>query len=332
MQKATMTIARTGRIVLEERELPVPGEHQVLIRTECSAISNGTETMVLRGKADGIRLGYNSVGIVVAKGAGVENVEIGQRVACYGEGAHADYRLVPKFLTAPVPDHVDPEEAAFGGLGAIAIHALRQAGMQFGETAVIVGLGILGQIGAQIASAAAYRVVALDLLAARCELLRTILPDAAVYDRAEEVQPALSHIAGNGADSVLLFGGGKGDGLIDCGIGWLRDRGNIVIVGVPDTTFTRNALFHKEAQIRICRAGGPGRYDARYEQEGFDYPDGYVRWTEGRNVAEFVRLLAGRKLSLKPLIRHRFDFQDIDQAYRLCKEAPEQTMGVLIRY
>lgn len=317
---------------MEERELPVPGEHQVLIRTEYSAISTGTETMVLRGKTDGTRLGYNSVGIVVEKGAGVEKLEIGQRVACYGEGAHADYRLVSKFLAAPVPDHVDPEEAAFAGLGTIAIHAIRQSGMQFGETAVIVGLGILGQIGAQIANAAAYRVVALDLLPARCELLRTILPEAVVYTRAEEVHLALSDRMGAGADSVLLFGGGKADGLLDQGIGWLRDRGNIVIVGVPDTTFTRNALFHKEAQIRICRAGGPGRYDARYEQEGFDYPDGYVRWTEGRNVAEFVRLLAGRRLSLKPLIRHRFDFKEIDQAYRLCTEAPEQTMGVLIRY
>jgi 2-desacetyl-2-hydroxyethyl bacteriochlorophyllide A dehydrogenase len=327
-----MTAARSGKTVVEERERPAPGEHQVLVRTEYSAISTGTETMILRAKANVPGLGYNSVGIVVEKGAGVDHLELGQRVACYGEGAHADYRLVPKFLAAPVPDSVDPEEAAFAGLGAIAIHALRQAALQFGEKAVIVGLGILGQIAAQIAQAAAYRVVALDIRPERCEMLKALLPEATVCSCAEEVTAATRSATGAGADSVLLFTGGKTAGLLDQGIGWLRDRGNIVIVGVPDTAFTRNALFHKEAQIRICRAGGPGRYDSKYERDGFDYPEGYVRWTEGRNVEEFVRLLAEKRLALKPLIRHRFDFKDIDRAYRLCLDAPEKTMGVLIRY
>lgn len=328
MNKVQGTVARSGKAVVEEWERPEPGRHEVLVRTEYSAISTGTETMLLRGKADGTRLGYNSVGIVVEKGACVNHLEVGQRVACYGQGAHADYRLVPKFLAAPVPDHVAPDEAAFAGLGAIAIHSLRQASMQFGETAVIVGLGILGQIAAQVANAAAYRVVGLDLLQERCELLGAVVPAALVCSRAEDVKAALV----GGADSVLLLAGGNADGLIDRGIGWLRDRGNIVIVGMPDTTFTRNALFNKEAQIRICRTGGPGRYDAWYEQEGFDYPVGYVRWTEGKNVGEFVRLLSEKRLALKPLIRHRFDFQDIGQAYQLCLEAPEQTMGVIIRY
>lgn len=332
MNKAKVTVARKGKTVVEKRERPVAGEHQVLVCTEFSAISTGTETMVLRSNADGIKLGYNSVGIVVEKGKGVDQLEVGQRVACYGEGAHADYRLVSKFLAVPVPDHIDSEEAAFAGLGAIAVHALRQAELQFGETAVIVGLGMLGQIAAQIANAAAYRVVGFDLLPQRCAQLQEVMPEAVVCARAEEVKAAVYARSAAGADSVLLFGGGKGDGLLDQGIGWLRDRGNIVIVGVPDTAFTRNALFHKEAQIRICRAGGPGRYDAKYERDGFDYPDGYVRWTEGRNVGEFVRLLAGGRLHLKPLIRHRFEFAEIDEAYRLCMASPEQTMGVLIRY
>lgn len=331
----SMTIARLGEAVVEQRERPAPGEHQVLVRTEFSAISTGTETMILRGKADGTRLGYNSVGIVVEKGAGVSHLEIGQRVACYGEGAHADYRLVPKYLAAAVPDHVDPEEAAFAGLGAIAIHALRQAGLQFGETVVIVGLGMLGQIVAQVAHAAAYRVIAYDLLPERCEQLRAVLPDAIVCSRTEEVRAALAPTGASGvagADSVLLCGGGKGDGLLDQGIDWLRDRGNIVIVGVPDPVFTRNALFRKEAQIRISRAGGPGRYDMNYEQTGFDYPSGYVRWTEGRNVEEFVRLLANKRILINPLVRHRFEFNQIGQAYRLCKEEPERTLGIVLRY
>lgn len=332
MDKVNVTVARLGKAVVEQWERPVPGEHQILIRTEYTAISTGTETKSLRSKSNGIRLGYNAVGIIVEKGAGVEHLEIGQRVACYGEGSHAEYSLVSKFLAAPVPDSVDPEEAAFAGLGAIAIHALHQAEMQFGETAVLVGLGILGQIAAQIANAAAHRVIGFDIQPMRCRMLEPLTPEAIVCNRVEDVTSAVQHAESPGADSVMLFGGGKDDGLIDQGIQWLRDRGKIVIVGIPDTTFARNALFVKEAQIRICRAGGPGRYDAKYEQAGFDYPDGYVRWTEGRNVGKFIRLLAEKRINLKPLIRHRFEFAEIDRAYQLCLDAPAETMGVLIRY
>lgn len=328
MQK--QTIARLGEAVVVERELPQPGEHQIVVKTEYSAISVGTETMVLRGKANGTALGYNAVGIVVDKGAGVKHVDIGQRVACYGGGGHADYRLASKYLATPVPDHVDPEEAAFVGLGAIAIHAVRQAELQFGETMVVVGLGILGQITAQIAHAAAYRVIGFDIQANRCELFRSIVGNAVVCSQAEQVTEALGE--GPGADAVLLCGGHKSDQLLDQGIKWVRDRGSVVIVGVPNTTFNRNALFHKEAQIRISRAGGPGRYDDNYEQAGFDYPIGYVRWTEGRNVEQYIHMLATKQISVKKLIHHRYDFANIGQAFRMCMDTPERTMGVLIRY
>ncbi|MDF2658844.1 MAG: zinc-binding alcohol dehydrogenase [Paenibacillus sp.] len=330
MKMQQQTIARLGEAVIVERELPQPGEHQIVVKTEYSAISIGTETMVLRGNANGTALGYNAVGIVVDKGAGVRHLDIGQRVACYGGGSHADYRLASKYLASPVPDHVDPEEAAFVGLGAIAIHAVRQAELQFGETMVVVGLGILGQITAQIADAAAYRVIGFDIEASRCDLFRSTVRRAIGCSQVEQVAAALGE--GPGADTVLLCGGHKSDQLLDQAIKWVRDRGSIVIVGVPNTSFNRNALFYKEAQIRISRAGGPGRYDDNYEQAGFDYPIGYVRWTEGRNVEQFVHLLAEKRLSVKKLIRHRFDFANIDQAYRLCMDTPEQTMGVLIRY
>lgn len=335
MDTIQVTIACEGEIRIEEREKPIPGEHEVLVQTEYSAISNGTETMVLNGKSNGVQLGYNSVARVVAIGSEVEHLSIGQRVACYGEGAHADYRLVPKVLAVPVPDHVDPEEAAFAGLGAIAIHALRQARLQFGETVVIVGLGILGQIVAQVAHAAAYEVIGFDLMPERCEQLKAACPGVTVCSSPTEVNQMLKRLGTaelKGADSVLLCGGGKGDGLLDQAISWLRDRGSVVIVGVPDTVFTRNALFHKEAEIRISRAGGPGRYDERYERGGYDYPEGYVRWTEGRNVNQFVRLLANQRISIKPLIRHRFEFSQIAEAYRLCREEPERTLGIVLRY
>lgn len=324
-------VTHQGNMIIRERSLPRPGDHQLLVRTEYSAISSGTESMVLRGSNDGIRLGYNSCGIVVERGDGANDFEIGQRIACYGIETHAQYHLVSKYLAAPLPDHVDGEEAAFIGLGTIAIHALRQADLRFGETVVICGLGMLGQIAAQVAHAAAFRVIAFDRLAERCRMLTEIVPDVTVCSSAEEVASTLAGAQWQ-ADSVLLCAGGGGDDLLDQGIGWLRDRGNIVIVGVPNTSFQRSSLFRKEAQIRISRAGGPGRYDTGYEVDGYDYPIGYVRWTEGRNVQEFVRLLASGRISLRPLIRHRFPFQDISEAYRLCLDSPEETMGMIIQY
>lgn len=324
-----LAVARNGVAQIEEWDLPELGAHQLLIKTEYSAISTGTELMIIRGRGNGTRLGYNAVGIVVDKGAGVDQFEIGQRVACYGGPAHANYRISSKYLATAVPDHVDPEEAAFVGLGTIAIHALRQSDLRFGEMCVIAGLGILGQIIAQIAEASAFRVIGHDILRERCDIMRSAAKTAIVCEDVEEIPLSV----GRGADSVLICGGGKDDDLLNKGISWLRDRGNIVIVGVPNTSsFNRNALFHKEAQIRITRAGGPGRYDPNYEVEGFDYPEGFVRWTEGRNVEQFVHMLSENRISMKPLISHRFDIANILDAYQLCLESPEKTLGIVIKH
>lgn len=257
----------------------------------------------------------------------------GQRVAIYGVPSHAEYSAVPKNLAVPVPSNVEAEQAAFAGLGAIAIHALRQADLRFGEFTVVAGLGMLGQLIAMIADAAANLVFAIDLLESRCHRLIEVKPACLASTLAEELGEKIqARTQGAGVDCVLLCAGTKTDSLIDQGIEWLRDRGKIVIVGMPNPTFTRNKLFAKEAEIVISRAGGPGRYDPAYEQEGFDYPLGYVRWTEGRNTAEFIRLLVEKRLDIGPLVSHTFAFQDIAQAYQACMDNPEQAMGILIRY
>lgn len=272
------------------------------------------------------------MGIVAAKGAQVRHLEVGQRVACYGVPAHAEYYSVPKLLAVPVPEQTDGREAAFAGLGTIAVQALRQADLRFGETAAVVGLGILGQIVAQIADAASNPVVAMDLNDYRCGML-TQTTGIAACGSADELTSAVGALTANtGVDSVLLCAGSATDTLIDQGLGWIRDRGKIVIVGVPNTTFSRNAMFRKEAEILISRAGGPGRYDSSYEQFGNDYPIGYVRWTQGRNVAEFIRLLAAGRLRLLPLISHVYPFDQIAEAYDTCLNEPQSTLGVLIEY
>ncbi|MCA0754270.1 zinc-binding alcohol dehydrogenase [Paenibacillus sp. N4] len=326
--------AYKGKIGITEIEITAPPPGHVLIRTEYSAISPGTELSFLRRTSDQqVILGYSAVGIVEQLGEGVAGITAGQRVACYGAPyvKHAEMLTVPCNLTAPVPDHVSPEEAAFAGLGAIAIHALRTAELRFGESAVVVGLGILGQMIGQIASAAAFRVIGLDLSAGRAELLNRpgkISSFASLELMEEHMREATG---GYGADSVLLCAGGPGEELINQSLGWIRDRGNIVIVGDMTTSFSRGLMFAKEAQVLISRAGGPGRYDSSYERDNRDYPIAHVRWTEGRNIGEYVRLLAERRIEIRPLITNIVPFEQAEAAYG-SYEASKDVMGTLLRY
>ncbi|GGG19467.1 zinc-dependent alcohol dehydrogenase [Paenibacillus abyssi] len=326
--------AQSGKIVIAELNKPQPLPGHVLIRTEYSAISPGTELgFVKRAAHEQALLGYSAAGIVEQIGEGVMDVEIGQRVACYGAPyvQHAEWLLVPSNLTAVVPVHVSPQEAAFAGLGAIAIHALRIADLRFGESAVVVGLGILGNLIAQISHAAAYRTSGIDLNPERTAMLRQ-QGLAHVYNDQAQLEQSLSDACGpHGADAVILCASGRGEELINCSFSWLRDRGKIVIVGDLTTEFSRGLMFGKEAQILISRAGGPGRYDENYEKENQDYPVGYVRWTEGRNIGEYIRLLAEGRISLKPLITDIYPLLQAAEAYENYQR-PNKTIGTLIQY
>lgn len=325
-----------GSIIIADVELGNPPAGHVLVRTEYSAISPGTEMSFLRKASDQqVLLGYSAVGIVEQVGDNVTGLEPGQRVACYGAPyvKHAERFTVPANLTAAVPEHVRPEEAAFAGLGAIAIHALRTADLRFGESAVVVGLGILGQLIAQIASAAAFRVAGLDLNPRRAELLRRHGIGHS-FDSTERLEGELIGFTGgvHGADSVLLCASGPGEELINRSLQWIRDKGKIVIVGDLSMEFSRAMMFGKEAQVLISRAGGPGRYDAQYELENRDYPIGYVRWTEGRNIGEYIRLLSEKRISVLPLISDRVPMERAEEAYVKYKSDPSSIMGTLLTY
>lgn len=331
-------IAQTGVVkTVEHQEPPRPpvAPNFVLIRTAFSAISPGTElSMAKRTGEQPVELGYSASGIVLETGEGVTHVRPGQQVACYGAPFvhHAETLAVPKHLVSPVPDGVTLEEASFAGLGAIAIHALRQSDLRFGESVVIVGLGILGQIMAQIANAASFHVFGHDLLRSRCDLLRRS-GVAHAFDSDADMERRLFELTkGEGADAVILCAGGHAPELINASLRRLRDRGKIVIVGDLKMEFEREFMFSKEAQVLISRAGGPGRYDRNYEVRGFDYPVGYVRWTEGRNVEEYLRLLAEKKLQVRELISEVVPIDRAADAYRLFATAPERTIGVLLKY
>ncbi|GAB6928443.1 hypothetical protein JCM10914A_24260 [Paenibacillus sp. JCM 10914] len=330
--KAVATIH--GQVIVDQVDQPevTPSGH-VRIRTEYSAVSPGTEMIFIR-QASGrkVVMGYSAVGIVEQVGEHVQGIAVGQRVACYGAPyvRHAEFLNVPSNLTAVVPDHVDPQEAAFAGLGAIAIHALRVADLRFGESAVVVGLGILGQLIAQIANAAAYPVAGYDLNAVRAAGMRGYIAHA--YHNQEQLEEHIQLMTrGHGVDSVILCASGPGEELINASMRWIRDRGKIVIVGDLATTYSRNAMFGKEAQVLISRAGGPGRYDTSYELENTDYPIGFVRWTEGRNMAEYIRLLAEGRIAVKSLISHVVPVDQASTAY--ARYGPgSSTLGTVFKY
>ncbi len=323
-----------GHIAIADLEMPEAIAGHVLIRTEYSAISPGTEMGLVRQMPENpVALGYSAVGIVECIGDGVSGCQVGDRVACYGVPyvKHAQWLAVPTNLTAPVPDHVDAREAAFAGLGAIAIHALRVADLRFGESAIVVGLGILGNLIAQIAHAAAYRTVGLDLNPERVSMLaRQGLKHA--YDDQAKLEADLTETVGaQGADAVILCAGGPGEPLINSALGWIRQRGKVVIVGNLSMAFDRGRMFGKEAQVLISKAGGPGRYDPGYERDNHDYPIGHVRWTEGRNIGEYIRLLAERRISVEPLITDLYPLDRAEEAYANY-ESPSRTIATVIRY
>ncbi|RJE87638.1 alcohol dehydrogenase [Paenibacillus sp. 1011MAR3C5] len=323
-----------GKIVIADMAVAETPPGHVLIRTEYSAISPGTEMgFVSRGSDTLTPLGYSAVGIVEDVGEGVIGLKPGQRLACYGVPyvRHAERLNVPTNLTAVVPDHVDPREAAFAGLGAIAIHALRVADLRFGESAIVAGLGTLGNLIAQIASAAAIRTAGVDVSTERADMLRSQgYPH--IYDDAAKLSANLGDAVGSGgADAVLLCAGGPGEALINQSLEWIRDRGKVVIVGDLSMTFSRGLMFAKEAQVLISRAGGPGRYDKQYELENRDYPSGHVRWTEGRNIAEYIRLLGEGRISMKPLITDVYPLEQAAEAYENYRK-PSKSIATLIRY
>lgn len=278
-------------------------------------------------------LGYSSSGVVEAIGPGLTGFDIGDRVACAGGGyaVHAELEVVPQNLLVKLPDSVDFEEAAFATLGAIALHGFRLAQPQVGESVAIIGMGLLGLLAAQIARAAGCSVLGIDTNPQRVEFAGKMGFKTVIREDAEAA--GLAFTKGHGTDIVLICADTASDDPVDLAAKIARDRAVIVAIGAVGLELKRKIYYEKELEFRVSRSYGPGRYDPGYEEHGQDYPAGYVRWTEGRNIQAIVDLAATEKINMKPLITHRYPIEKADAAYDLITgKAGEHYLGILLTY
>ena len=356
---------KDGRLELVTVPEPAPVPGTVAVRVEASVISAGTERATLdvarknligkararpdqarqavdRMRRDGVKstlevvrqrleelgpLGYSACGTVVEADPSARGIQVGDRVAIAGAGSanHAEVDIVPSLLCAKVPDGVDSAEAAFATLGAIAMHGFRRAEVAVGATVAVVGLGVIGQLAARIARAAGCQVIATDLdpdlvaLAERCGargVVRSELEAAGVD---------------GSADAVLITAAADTNDPIETAARLARDRGTVVMVGATRMDVPRGPYYDKELDLRLSRSYGPGRYDRDYERWGLDYPIGYVRWTQQRNMQAFLDLVADGKLGVGELITHRFPFEQAEAAFAaLDTERP--LVGMVLEY
>jgi predicted dehydrogenase/threonine dehydrogenase-like Zn-dependent dehydrogenase len=281
-------------------------------------------------------LGYSSAGVVVQIGEGISDLSRGDRIACAGAGfaVHAEIACIPRMLLAKIPSaNVDFESAAFTTLGAVAIHGVRTSEAKLGESVALIGLGLLGQLTLQVLNAAGCRVIGLDLRQDRVQLAARMGALAVTTSESEFRDLCLRHSGGNGADCVLITAETPSSAPVNLASEVVRDRGIVVAVGTVGMELQRKLYYEKELDFRVSRSYGPGRYDSAFEQKGRDYPIGYVRWTETRNMEAFVQLLADGKISVEPLITHRFPIENALAAYDLISgRQDEPSLGVLIQY
>ncbi len=368
--KQLLQSVRKGRVFLSEVPPPQVRPNGVLVQTAASVISPGTERAALefsqmslfskarnrpdlvrqvldKVKRDGfleaarialarldrpIAVGYACAGTVIALGSEATEFNVGDRVACAGAGyaAHAELNYVPRNLAVPIPrrptgEWVSFDDASFATLGAIALHAVRLGHPGLGERAVVIGLGLIGLLAGQVLRAHGCAVLGIDPKARRCVLAQelgfteAIAPETA----AERVR---SFTRGVGADLVLVTAAALDSGPVALA----RDRATVVSVGATGLDLPRRVYYEKELSLVVSRSCGPGRYDPSFEEQGLDYPVGYVRWTERENMRAFLELVADGRVRVEPLVSHRVPVEDAERAYALLKDGA--ALGIVLQY
>lgn len=280
-------------------------------------------------------LGYSSAGIVEEAGSEAHGFAPGDRVACIGAGvaSHAEFISVPINLACKIPDTVSDEEASFGMLGIIALHGVRCAHLSFGSTVAVVGLGLLGLLTVQLLKAYGCRVAVTDLSEDKVAFAKALGADVATSDTDVFAAAVADMTDAYGADSVIITAATKSSQPVNMAVDLSKIGGKIVLVGVADIHPDRNEMWHKEVEIVVSKAAGPGSLDPDYENGGHDYPFSYVRWTENRNLEEFLRLVGEGRVDLKPLITHHHDLSEALGIYEeIHKGTLEDAVGIILSY
>jgi predicted dehydrogenase/threonine dehydrogenase-like Zn-dependent dehydrogenase len=363
--KQLLQSLKTGVCKVVDVPTPASSSGQLLIATSCTLVSAGTERMLVDfGKAnlfekvrqqpdkvkqvlekvrtdgllptlDAVRskldqplaLGYCNAGVVMQ--SVVEGFAVGDRVV--SNGNHAEMVRVPQNLCAKIPDSVDDESAAFTVLAAIGLQGIRLAQPTIGEAFVVQGLGLIGLVTVQMLRANGCRVLGIDFNSARCELARQFGVSTVDLSKGEDaIATALEFSRGKGVDAVLICASTKSDEVVHQSAEMCRKRGRIVLVGVVGLNLRRDDFYKKEISFQVSASYGPGRYDPAYEDQGHDYPIGFVRWTQQRNFEAVLDMMAAGTLNVKPLITHRFTIEDAAKAYELLDDA--SVLGIVIEY
>lgn len=356
-------------IIVDEVADPMAVNNHVLVRPFYSLISTGTETAdihtdnIVKEVADNpghlqtvwnvmkktdpistineVRakfkdyavLGYSGAGIIVEKHDSVTDLQIGQSVAYGGEGTgHGETIPVGRNLIARVPDNVSFQEACFTTLGAIAMNSVRLSEINVGDVVAVVGLGLVGQLVSQLVRCQGGVVIAIDLQKERVDLAKATGADYGLISSETTVAEVRALTDGRGADCVIVAAASKSPKPLQQGVSMARDRGRVIMVGACPIEIPRAEMYVKELSFMVSRAYGPGSYDPKYEKQGIDYPISYVRWTENRNMEEFLRLISIGRIDVKSLITDEFNLDEAPKAYETIMAEGSKSLACVLRY
>lgn len=363
---------KSGKMEILEVPFPILGQGQVLVRNYYSVISAGTEGKTVSDarkgyiakaksrkkevkmvidmiKSEGLKktynvvmnkleapspLGYSCAGEIIGVGKNVHDLKVGDKVACGGSGAcHAEVIAVNRNLCVKIPDTVDIKEASFTTIAAIAIQGVRQADLRFCENCTVIGLGLVGQLTLKILKAAGIKAIGVDISDFHVQMAKISGADLALNRRHEGiVQYIIDYTKGYGTDAVIITAGTNSLDPVELAGEIVRKKGRVIIVGSVPTGFSRPNYYNKELDLRMSMSYGPGRYDLDYEEKGIDYPIGYVRFTENRNMQSFIDLLVEKKFNISGLITHSFDLHSAIEAYDMIMKKNVPLVGAVIEY